>query len=107
MEFETRLGDRVIKTVEEVQLRRPDRIGYRWVEGPLDGVEEEIRFEEQRRGETLMTYSGSLEAPRGLVGWLRTFFFVRPVFNRLVGEHLVEGKRVAERRAARSRVHPR
>ncbi|MFN2389957.1 MAG: hypothetical protein ABR575_10195 [Actinomycetota bacterium] len=107
VEFETRLGDRVIKTIEEVQLRPPDSIAYRWLEGPLEGVEEEIRFEQGRAGETVMTYSGSLEGPCGIVGRLRTMLVVRPIFNRLVAEHLEQGKRMAEKRAERSRVHPR
>ncbi len=107
VEFETQRGGRVITTIEELRLRPPHSIAYRWLEGPLDDVEEEIRFEQHGPGETLMTYSGSLGAPRGVVGWLRTFFVVRPIFNRLVTEHLLEGKRVAEKRAARSRVHPR
>lgn len=107
VEFETKLGDRVIKTIEEVRLRPPKSIAYRWVEGPLDGVEEEIRFEQQVPGQTSMIYSGSLQAPAGIVGWLRTMFVVRPIFNRLVTEHLEQGKQMAEKRAQRSRVHPR
>lgn len=50
-----------------------------------------------------MTYSGS----RGLRGWLRTVFAVRPTFNRLVTEHLDQGQQMAEKRAKRSRVHRR
>lgn len=107
VEFETQMGDRVIKTIEQVRLRPPDSIAYRWLEGPLDGVEEEIRFEPNRPGGTSMTYSGTLEAPGGVTGWLRTMFVVRPIFNRLVTEHLEQGKQMAEKRAKRSRVHPR
>ena len=107
VEFETTWRERVIKTIEEVELDPPRRIGYRWVEGPLDDVVEEIRFERAGSDETAMTYSGRLGAPPGLIGWLRTLLFVRPVFNRLVREHLFEGKRIAETRAKRSRVHPR
>lgn len=107
VEFETQLGDRVIKTVEEVELRPPDTIRYRWVEGPLEEVEEEIRFTDGEPGQTLVTYSGSLAAGSGVGGWLRTLFLVRPTFNRIVTEHLEQGKRMAEKRAERSRVHPR
>lgn len=105
VEFDTRYRDQVIKTIEEVQLTPPDRIGYRWVKGPLRGVEEEIRFEQTRPRETLMTYSGSFEAAAGIVGWLRTMFLVRPAFTRLVAEHLEQGKRMAEKRAQRSHVY--
>lgn len=107
MEFETQLAERIIKTVEEVELRPPESIRYRWVEGPLEGVEEEIHFTDGHRGGTFMTYSGSLAAGSGIRGWLRTMFVVRPTFNRLVTEHLEQGKRMAERRAERSRIHPR
>lgn len=107
VEFETQLGERVIKTVEEVRLRPPHSIAYRWVEGPLEGVEEEIRFEQSRPGQTEMIYSGSLAPAPGVSGWLRTILMVRPTFNRLVSEHLEQGKQVAETRAERSRIHPR
>lgn len=107
VEFETQLGDRMVKTVEEVRLRAPYSIAYRWVEGPLDGVEEEIRFEQAGPGDTVMVYSGDLQSAPGVRGWLRTILVVRPIFNRLVKEHLAQGKQVAERRAERSRIHPR
>ncbi len=106
VEFETHWRDEVIKTVEELILDPPSRIGYRWVEGPLDDVEEEIRFDAPAPDRTVMTYSGRLHAGAGVAGWLRTLLFVRPIFNRLVREHLLEGKRIAEKRAQRSRVHP-
>jgi hypothetical protein len=106
VEFETQVRGRTIKTIEEVRLSPPDLIAYRWVEGPLDGVEEEIRFESTSEG-TSMTYSGTLEAPGGLIGWLRAQLVVRPIFNRLVTEHLEQGKQMAERRAERSRLYPR
>lgn len=105
VEFETRWRDRVIKTVEEIQLDAPREIRYRWVDGPLDDVEEVIRFGDVDGERTTMTYSGRLGAGRGLVGWLRTALVVRPVFNRLVREHLEDGRRIAEKRAARSHVH--
>lgn len=107
VEFETTWREKTIKTIEEIELDPPQRIGYRWVEGPLDDVVEEIRFESAGSDKTTMTYSGRLGATPGPIGWLRTLLFVRPVFNRLVREHLLEGKRIAETRARRSRVHPR
>lgn len=107
VEFETQLRGRVIKTIEEVRLQPPDSIAYRWIEGPVDAVEEEISFAADGPRETLMTYSGTLQGSAGILGWLRTMFVVRPIFNRLVTDHLEQGKRVAERRAERSHVHPR
>ncbi len=105
VEFETEWQQRVIKTTEEVRLDPPREIAYRWVEGPLEHVEERISFESHTDGSTLMTYSGEIGAGRGIAGWLRTAIVVRPVFNRLVREHLEEGKRLAERRARRSQLY--
>lgn len=106
VEFETRVRDKVVKTVEEVVLDPPHRIGYRWIEGVLDDVEEEIRFDSIGPHESAMTYSGQFGAQQGVAGWLRSLVFVRPIFNRHVKDHLVEGKRIAEKRARRSRIHP-
>lgn len=50
-----------------------------------------------------MTYSGHLR-PSGISRWLQSVV-ARPIFNKLVGEHLQEGKRLAESRARRTRVH--
>ncbi len=107
VEFETHWRGRTIKTIEAVDLDPHDRIGYRWVKGPLRGVEEEIRFAAIKPDVTEMTYSGRFGAAQSVGDLLRTVVFVRPVFNRLVTEHLEEGKRVAEKRALRSRVHER
>ena len=106
VEFETAWRGRTIKTVEEVELFRPDRISYRWIEGPLEGVEEDITFGETGAGLTLMSYRGTFRPQPGALGWVRSFFFVRPTFNKLVLDHLREGGRIAEERARRSRVYP-
>jgi hypothetical protein len=63
VEFETRWRGRVIKTTEAVELDSPERIRYRWVEGPLEGVEEEIRFEDSGLEATELIYSGRLQLP--------------------------------------------
>jgi len=107
VEFETSWRDQVIKTVELVMVDPPARIAYRWVEGPLDRVEEEILLEASAPDRTVMAYTGRGGTGAGLRGWLRTLVVVRPIFNRLVLSHLLEGKRLAEERARRSRVHPR
>jgi len=105
VEFETEWRGRVMKTVEEVRPEFPREIAYRWVKGPLEEVEERIRFEAVTDDVTRVVYTGNIGAGRGVVGRLRTLLFVRPVFNRLVREHLEEGRRIAEKRAQRSRVH--
>ncbi len=107
VEFETQWRDRSIKTVEEVRLDPPGEIRYRWLEGPLQNVVEKIVFDSKGASNTKMTYTGTFESDRGIAGWVRSYMFVRPAFDRLVREHLLEGKRIAETRAKRSRVHPR
>jgi hypothetical protein len=67
VEFETRWRGRVIKTIEAVELDSLERIRYRWVEGPLEGVEEEIRFKDSGLEATELIYSGRLQLPRGNV----------------------------------------
>lgn len=107
VEFETAHGGRAIRTVELVRLTPPERIDYRWIEGPLPAVEETIFFEEAGPRETALVYTGRFAPGRGARAWLVGPFFVRRSFNRLVAEHLETAKDVAERRAQRSLVYPR
>jgi hypothetical protein len=105
IEFETGWRGRVFKTVEAVTFDRPDRIVYRWTQGPLSNVEEEIHFARLGPRQTEMSYRGAFKAAPGLFGWLRSFTLVRPIFNGVVREHLEEGKRLSEQRASRSRLY--
>lgn len=105
VEFESAWRDRVVTTVEEVLLDPQREIRYRWLEGPLEHVEERIAFAERRDGTTSMTYSGEIGTTDGIPAWLRLLVWVRPGFNRLVLEHLEQGKQVAEKRAQRSHLY--
>lgn len=105
VEFESVWRDRVVRTVEEVLLDPPRQIRYRWLEGPLEHVEERIGFAERGDGMTSMTYSGEIGTSGGIGAWSRLLMLVRPGFNRLVLEHLEQGKQVAEKRAQRSHVY--
>ena len=107
VEFETEWQGRVFKTVEAVTFECPERITYKWVTGPLVGVEEEIVLHELDPQTTDMTYRGSFRPPSGILGWFRGLSVVRPIFNRLAREHLHQAKRLAETRALRSRRYPR
>ena len=107
VEFVTPAGDREIRTLELVRLEPPTAIHYRWLEGPLSEVEETIRFVDVNGATTKLTYSGSFSVRPGPIGWLIGRLRVRPLFDRLVSEHLQQAKSIAERRARRSRVHPR
>jgi len=105
VEFESEWRGRIVRTVEEVLLDPPRQIRYRWLEGPLELVEEAISFAEQADGTTSMAYSGEIATTKGVLDWLRLLLGVRPIFNRLVREHLEQGKNVAEKRAQRSHLY--
>ena len=105
VEFESRWAGHVFKTLERVTLEPPDRIIYRWLTGPVLGVEEEIRFEDLDGQTTRMSYRGSFRPPANLLGWVRAVTVIRPIFNKLVVAHLDQGKRLAEARFIRSRLY--
>ena len=46
-EFRTRSGRRVYRTVEEVRLDPPRRVGFRHLDGPLSSAEEEFMLSEE------------------------------------------------------------
>lgn len=102
--FETSHRKRTIRTVERITLQPPERIQYAWLEGPLPDAREEISFQEVGEAETDVTYAGWFASPPGLFGSLIGRLYVKRVFERLVREHLLEAKELAERRAARSHV---
>lgn len=107
VEYVTESGDREFKTVELLSLERPRAIHYRWIEGPLPDVHETIRFSAMGGDKTKLTYSGSFSVGKGPVGWFIGLVRVKPLFQRIVGEHLNQAKEIAEKRAERSRVHRR
>ena len=107
VEFESEWRGRVFKTTEAVVYVRPERITYRWVTGPLVSVNEEILLHDVDAQTTDMSYRGNFQPPAGFLGWFRAMTVVRPIFNKLSKEHLDQGKRLAEKRALRSRRYPR
>ena len=107
VEFTTLAGDREFRTVELLSLERPSVIHYRWLEGPLPEVRETIRFVPLDHNRTRLAYSGTFSVGRGLLGWAIGRLRVKRLFDRLVIEHLQQAKEVAEKRAARTRIHTR
>lgn len=107
VEFVTQVGDRDVRTVELLTLDRPRAIRYLWIEGPLSKVEEIIRFASVDEGRTKLTYRGRFSVGRGPVGWLIGLLRVKPLYDGVVEEHLRQSKELAEKRAARTRAHPR
>jgi hypothetical protein len=106
VEFRTDYRGREIVTVERLVLDRPGKIDYRWIEGSLPEVTETISFDEVGPRTTDMIYQGRFAPRRGPLQWLIGRLAVKPAFDRLVLEHLNQGKEVAERRAARSKLNP-
>lgn len=107
VEFVTPAKDREVRTVKLLDLERPRAIHYTWLAGPLPEVNETMGFEAIDDDKTRVTYRGSFSVGMRPVGWLIGLMRVRPLFDRLVVEHMQQAKEVAEKRAARSRVHPR
>lgn len=105
VEYVTEAGDREFKTVELLTLERPTAIHYRWVEGPLPDVRETIRFTGVEGDKTKLTYIGTFSMGKGPLGWLIGRLRVKPLYDRAVKEHLAQAKEIAEKRAARTKVH--
>jgi hypothetical protein len=103
VEFDVEAAGRKIKTVEKVILE-PPVIKYRWLKGPLPFVEEEIQVTPQGANSEV-TYEGRYATGPGLVNWALGIFVVKRAFDRAVTEHLAQAKRVAEKRAKRSKVY--
>ena len=104
--FTTTVGRREVQTTELVVTEAPERIRYSWLEGPLPEVDEVISFLDTGGG-TELVYEGRVRAGRGPIKWLYGRVVVKPVFERLVREHLEQAKEIAQLRARRSRVYRR
>jgi hypothetical protein len=105
VDFDLEHKGQLIKTRELLNLRPPDAIDYRWLDGPLPFVEETISFEARGDRTTDMIYEGSFSLGSGWRNWLVGRFVVKRSFDRLALEHLEEGRTIAEKRAARSRLY--
>jgi len=90
------------RTVEAVELEPPARIGFRHLTGPVPFAVEEFRLE-TRDGGTELRYSGQLGIDYFIWGRIAARRWVRPQWERVVGEHLDELRERAEARAARER----
>lgn len=101
VEFITQAGSKTYTTLEEMVLYPPDRITYRHLSGPLPYVREEIRLREQGEKRTLLLYRGVF-GTRSPAGYLLGPLYIRPLFDKLAYEHLLEIQAAAEARAARS-----
>ncbi|MDP6454616.1 MAG: hypothetical protein QF898_15040 [SAR202 cluster bacterium] len=107
VEFKIKAGIFTYKTVENITLYAPERITFDGVSGPLDYSYEEFVFEDVD-GQTKLTHTGEILWKRfPFFGWLGTLIYTRPMFHRVIDQHLVEVKVSCEARAARSHVFKR
>lgn len=101
VEFVTHSPDKSYTTLEEMHLYPPNRITYRHLTGPLPYVREEIHLESLNEHRTALLYRGKF-GTRSLLGYILGPLYIRPRFDKLAREHLLEIKQAAENRATRS-----
>ena len=98
MEFRSRDGRKMYRTVEEVMLYPEERITFRHIEGPLNHSQEEFRFTKVDSG-TKMTHHGEIECRMHwlpVAGWAVARFYVKRHYERLVLRHMNSLKDQAE-----------
>ena len=82
VEFVSRQGRKLYRTLEEVQLYPEERITFRHLKGPLHYASEEFRLTDVTEG-TQITYQGQIECRMPLLpglGWLTALLYVRPKY---------------------------
>ncbi|MDQ6693584.1 MAG: hypothetical protein M3014_04075 [Chloroflexota bacterium] len=105
VEFTTYSGDKSYVTLEEMTLYPPDVITYRHLSGPIPHVWEEIRLERDGKHMCVLLYRGKFRTA-SLRGLVLSPFYIKPLFDKLAREHLLEIKVAAESRAMRSLKYP-
>jgi len=98
MEFRSRDGRKMYRTLEEVMLYPEERITFRHLEGPLYYSQEEFVFTEVESG-TMMTHNGEIECRMHWLpgaGWAVARFYVKRRYERLVLRHMNVIKEQAE-----------
>ncbi len=98
MEFRSRDGRKMYRTLEEVMLYPDERITFRHLEGPLNHSQEEFRFTDTSSG-TSMTQNGEIECRMhwlSVAGWVVARFYVKRHYEHLVPRHMNDLKERAE-----------
>ena len=98
VEFKSREGRKLFRTLEEVHLFPEEKITFRHIEGPLHHASEEFRLAEAQKG-TQISYRGKIECRMPFMpglGWLTALLYVRPKYGRVVNRHLRLLKESAE-----------
>jgi len=89
------------RTVESVELEPPSAMRFRHLTGPVPEASEEFRLEADGEA-TVLSYDGELGIDFFVLGRIAAPHWVVPQWNRAVGEHMDEVKRIAEERAGRA-----
>ncbi|PKB72691.1 MAG: hypothetical protein BZY75_05540 [SAR202 cluster bacterium Io17-Chloro-G7] len=98
VEFTSRYGRKLYRTLEKVRLYPDDRITFQHLKGPLHHATEEFRLEVVPKG-TRITYQGRIECRMPFlpgIGWLVALLYVRPKYGSLVQRHMGLLKKAAE-----------
>ena len=95
----------VQRTVEWVTFTEPELIRFEAIKAPLPVLLCVWSLDEW--GECcLFKYDATIALHGSLLGWIFGIIFIRPMFKRMMQEHLTELKATIEARARRSRVFP-
>lgn len=106
-EFKTKVGPFTYTTVEHVTLEPPERMTFKHLKGPLHYAWEELVFNDVD-GNTELVHNGEIIWRRlPVIGWLAGRFYTKPMFERVVREHMRQIKVTCEARATRSHVFRR
>ena len=98
MEFHSRDGRKMYRTLEEVVLYPDEKITFKHLEGPLYHSEEEFVFTELGSA-TMMTHNAEIECRMSWLpgaGWVVARFYVKGHYERLVLRHMTDLKERAE-----------
>ena len=94
------------RTVEWVTVNEPAVIRFEAIKAPLPVLLCTWSLDEW--GEcTVFKYDATIALHGSVFGWIFGMLFIRPMFKRMMEEHLIELKATIEARSARSRVFPR
>ncbi len=93
------------RTVEWVTVVEPERIEFEAIESPFSLLL--CTWSLDSWGECcVFKYDATIAVPGSVVGWALAVLMLRPMFKRMMKQHLIELKKTIEARASRSRLYP-
>ena len=108
VKFRIKTGPIYYDTVEEITLKKPSRMTFKHLSGPLSYATEQFLFEEKDEFEKDLVHDGEFIWKRfSFFGWLGGVIYTKSTFERTVVKHMVQIKEASEARASRSRVFKR